>query len=87
VDGSRFEFSVSVPRDERFVATVRSLAVQAARYASCGEAAAESFGASVESAVRARLRDASTEVIAVVVRRAAGPLEVLVDGRPVTVEP
>jgi len=85
VDTNTFEFSLSVPRDERFAPTVRLMAVQAARYVNCSEADAQAFGGSVEKAVHACLRDAAADAtIAVVVRRDGGPVEVLVDGHVVT---
>ena len=88
MDASTFQFTISVPRDTRFIGVVRGMAVQAARYASCGEADAESFAGSVEAAVRARLHEASADgTISVVVRRDAGPLEFLIDGRAVAVQP
>jgi hypothetical protein len=88
VDTNSFEFSLSVPRDARFVPTVRELAVQAARYASCGDADAERFGGSVETAVRACLQESSSASdMSVVVRRDSGAVEVLVDGRTITVDP
>jgi hypothetical protein len=88
VDASTFEFTLSVPRDPQFASMVRGLAVQAARYASCGHADAESFAGSVEAALHACLREASSDAtISVVVRRDAGPLEFLIDGRTIAVEP
>ena len=88
MDASTFEFTISVPRDPQFVSMVRGLAVQAARYAACGTAEAETFAVSVEAAVQACLREASHNAsISVVVRRDAGPLEFLIDGRTVAVEP
>jgi hypothetical protein len=88
VDASRFEFSLTVPRDSRFVETVRLLAMQAARYAGCGEPDAEGFAGSVERAVRASLGEADDGApVTVVVRRESGPVEVSVDGRTLTVEP
>jgi hypothetical protein len=88
VDASTFEFIISVPRDPQFVSMVRGLAVQAARYASCGNSDAETFAVSVEAAVHACLREASSHAtISVVVRRDAGPLEFLIDGRTIAVEP
>ena len=88
MDASTFEFTISVPRDAQFVSMVRGLAVQAARYASCDHADAEIFAGSVEAAVHACLRDPSSNaVMYVVVRRDAGPLEFLIDGRTVAVEP
>jgi len=89
VDASTFEFTVSVPRDAQFVSMVRGLAIHAARYASCGNSDAETFAGSVEAAVHACLREASsnTTISVVVVRRDAGPLEFLIDGRTIAVEP
>ena len=87
MDATTFQFSLSVPRDPQFVSTVRKLAVQAARYASCGDGEAEAFGGSVEKAVRACLQESSGDSIAIIVRRNAGPVEVLVDGHAITVEP
>jgi hypothetical protein len=88
VDASRFEFSLTVPRDARFADTVRLLAEQAARYAGCGAPDTETFAASVETAIRDRLAEApGGEAIAVVVRRDHGPVEVVVDGHALTVEP
>ena len=88
MDASTFEFRLAVPRDPQFVSMVRSLAVQAARYAACGNAEIETFAGSVEAAVHACLRETSPDAtISVVVRRDAGPLEFLIDGRTVAVEP
>ena len=88
MDASTFEFTISVPRDQQFVSMVRGLAVQAARHAACGNAETETFAVSVEAAVHACLREASPNaIISVVVRRDAGPLEFLIDGRTVAVEP
>jgi hypothetical protein len=88
VDASTFVFTISVPREAQFVPMVRSLAVQAARYASCGHADVEMFAGSVEAAVHACLLETSAAAsISVVVRRDAGPLEFLIDGRTIAVEP
>jgi hypothetical protein len=88
VDASTFEFTLTVPRDPQFVSMVRGLAIQAARYAACGNAETETFAVSVEAAVHACLRETSPEAtISVVVRRDAGPLEFLIDGRTIAVEP
>jgi hypothetical protein len=88
VDASTFEFTISVPREAQFVPMVRGLAVQAARYASCAHADAETFAVSVEAAVHACLGETSSGAsISVVVRRDAGPLEFLIDGRVIAVEP
>ena len=88
MDASTFQFTISVPRDAQFVPVVRGMAVQAARYAACGEADAQTFAGSVEAAVRARLGDASADgMISVIVRRDAGPLEILIDGHAIAVQP
>lgn len=88
MDASSFQFTISVPRDPQFVSMVRGLAMHAARYASCGNSEAETFAGSVEAAVHACLREASSNpTISVVVRRDAGPLEFLIDGRTIAVEP
>jgi hypothetical protein len=88
VDARRFQFSLSVPRDAQFAPMVRGLAAQAARYASCSEAEVEAFAGSVDAAVRACLRESSADaIIAITVQRDAGPIEVLVNGRAITVQP
>ena len=88
MDASRFEFSLTVPRDSRFAETVRQLAMQAARYAGCGEPDAGRFAVSVEKAVRASLGEAADGTpVTVVMRRELGPVEVCIDGRTLTVEP
>jgi hypothetical protein len=82
-----FQLDVSVPRDERFVPTVRDLAVQGARFAGCTAEAADAFGKSVEVALGSCLRTSAVETpIAVVVRRNHGPLEVVVDEQTLTLD-
>lgn len=77
-----------VPRGAQFVATVRELAAQAARYAKCSPADTDQFVGSVESALHDCLGAAGPDrVISIVVRRDAGPLELVVDGRAITVDP
>ena len=87
IDAEHFEIELSFPQDVRLAATIRGLAVHAARYAGCGDARAQEFGASVEAVARARLadRDADGDV-AVVVRRMSGPLVVQIDARVVTLD-
>ena len=88
MDASTFEFTISLPRDPQFASMVRGIAIHAARYTSCGNSDAETFAGSVEAAVHACLREASSNaMISVVVRRDAGPLEFLIDGRTIAVEP
>lgn len=82
-----FELTLSLPHDVRLAATVRGLAVQAAHYAGCVGAKAEAFGRSVEEAARGCLAAAPAGAeVAVVVRRAAGPLEVRIDTRTITLD-
>ncbi len=87
MDPTRFELSISVPRDERFAVTVRGLAVHAAQYAGCPAPAAEAFGQRVEEAILAQVEESSAgAVVPVVVRREAGPVEVLVDAQTISVD-
>lgn len=82
-----FQLDVSVPRDERFVPTVRDLAVQGARFAGCSAEVADAFGRTVEAALGTCLRNSTADTpIAVVVRRNQGPLEVLVDEQTITLD-
>lgn len=82
-----FEVTVSLPRDARLVALVRELAVQAAQCAGCGEAEARAFGGTVEAMTREYLdTTAPGTLLPVVLRRAAGPVEVLVDGRRAAID-
>lgn len=86
-DAEHFEIQLSFPQDVRLAATIRGLAVHAARYAGSGDARAEEFGASVEAIARACLADtASGRDVPVIVRRMSGPLEVQIETRVVTLE-
>jgi len=77
-----------VPRGSQFVAIVREFAAHAARYAQCSEADTDRFAGSVERAVRECLGHAAPDrVINIEVQRNAGPLQFLVDGRAITVDP
>jgi hypothetical protein len=49
---TRFELTVSLPPDARFVDALAALAVQAASHAGCGEALAAEFSVAVDAAVR-----------------------------------
>jgi len=80
MDGSTFAFDVAMPRDARFAEAVRRLALQAASYAGGNAGEAEAFAASVELAFQACL-SGSTGDVALTFRRAAGPVEVVIDGR------
>lgn len=69
-----------MPRDARFGEAVRRLALQAATYAGGAAGDAEAFATSVEQAFHAALAGSAGEV-ALTFRRAAGPVEVTIDGR------
>jgi hypothetical protein len=80
MDASTFVFNVALPRDARYAEAVRRLALQAANYAGGNAGEAEAFAASVERAFQACLSE-STGDVPLTFRRAAGPVEVLIDGR------
>jgi hypothetical protein len=80
MNASAFELHVSLPAEARFAQTMRDLAAHAARYAGCGDADADRYGAAVEAIVTA-CADAATEGRAMpvtIARRAAGPVEFLI---------
>ena len=82
-----FQLDVTIPRDVRYSDTVRDLAVQAARFAGCSPPDAATFGRSVATVFDESLRHGSGDApIAIVVRRAEGPLEVLVDEQMITLD-
>jgi predicted small secreted protein len=83
-----FELSVTLPPDDRFAGTAAAIAVHAAQFAGCPPAVAQGFGRDVEAAVRAcvdRLQSAPA-AIPLIVRRDAGPVEAIVDGRTLRVD-
>jgi hypothetical protein len=83
--GPPFEINVSLPHDARFAETARELAVHAARQAGCGEDEARAFGQDVEDVVLRHIdSETSGKPIPLVVRRADGPVEVLINGRTLT---
>jgi hypothetical protein len=82
-----FELNVSLPTDARYTETARDLAVHAARQAGCGELRAEAFGAEVEGVVRGHLEGGNAAPLTLVLRRRSGPVEVLINGRMITIEP
>lgn len=82
-----FELTLSLPHDARFAGTIRDLAVHAAQHVGCGQAKAEAFGRAAEELLRACLADSAPgDDVPVVVRRLAGPLEVLIDERVITLD-
>jgi hypothetical protein len=80
MDGSAFEFEVAMPRDARYGEAVRRLALQAVSYAGGAAGDAEAFAASVEQAFQTSVSGSGGNV-ALTFRRAAGPVEVIIDGR------
>ena len=91
VDGeghSDYELTVSIPCDPRFADTVRELAVHAARHAGCSDARAQAFGREVEEAARGYIAHGGGDAgLPLVFRRTTGPVEVLVNGRTLSVAP
>ena len=82
-----FELTLSLPHDARFAVTIRDLAVHAAQHVGCGQAKAEAFGRAAEELLRACLADSAPErEVPVVVRRLAGPLELLIDKHVITLD-
>ena len=81
MDATSFELAVSMPREARYADAVRRLAVQAAQYAGCAAGDADPFGVTVEQAFTDCLNGATGLDVPMTFRRASGPLEVLVDGR------
>jgi hypothetical protein len=82
VDASTFEMSVTL-EDARFVSAVRALVHTAAQYAGCPASVAGQFARDVEDAIAASFGDgraAREGPLPVTVRRADGPVEVLVNG-------
>ena len=87
--GSRpqFDLTLSLPPDERFAATIRALAIHAAEHAGCLRAQAEAFGRAAEELLKAYLEESTPHrEIAVVVRRADGPLELIIDQHRITLD-
>jgi len=86
VDATTFEVTVSL-QDMRFVGAVRALVDTAAQYAGCPPADAARFAGDVENAIRACLGDHRPDgLLPVTVRRATGPIEVLVDGQVLSLD-
>jgi hypothetical protein len=88
VTAETFVINVTVAPDVRFAATAAAIAVHAAQFAGCPAPAAQAFGRDVEDAVRGcidRTRSAPA-AIPLIVRRDAGPVEVIVDGRTLRVD-
>jgi hypothetical protein len=87
MDATSFEFTLSLPNDDRFAATIRDLAIHAARYAGCARPEADAFGCAVEALLRRCFEDAASDLpLPIVVRRAAGPLEILIGERSIMLD-
>lgn len=88
MDSPRRELKVSLPPDWRFVETVRELAVHAAKHAGCSDARAHAVGEEVQELVRDDLAAGHTDgTIPFVVRWTTRPIEVLINGRRVRLDP
>jgi hypothetical protein len=83
MDCTSFDLTMSVPRDERFAPIVHDLAVHAANYAGCAAADGELFARTVGEAFVASVAAGGGDV-PVLFRRTGGPLEVMLDGRLLT---
>jgi len=83
-----YELNVSLPTDVRFTGTARELAVHAAKHAGCTEARALAFGEEVEGVIRGYLESGNiSPTLPLVLRRRSGPVEALINGRTITIEP
>lgn len=82
-----FELTMSLPHDARFAPAIRDLATHAAQHVGCGPAKAEAFGLAAEELLRRWLEDSGPdEEVPVVMRRVAGPLELRIDDRTITLD-
>ena len=81
MNSTTFEMTVSI-EDERFVGTVGALVLQAAAYAGCESGEATRFAKAVQEAITATLEEPREHpFLPVIVRRRSGPVEVLMNGR------
>jgi hypothetical protein len=79
---------VSLPTDARFTGAARELAVHAAKHAGCTDARAQAFGEEVEGVIRGYLESGNTSpTLPMVLRRRAGPVEALINGRTIAIAP
>jgi hypothetical protein len=83
-----FELNISLPTDARFTDTARELAVHAAKHAGCTEERALAFGEEVAGIIRGYLDDGHAgTTLPLVLRRKSGPVEALINGRTITIQP
>lgn len=81
MNATTFEMTVSI-EDERFVGAVAALVLQAAAYAGCQSTDAAQFAKAVQDAITASLDEPRDHpLMPVIVRRRAGPIEVVMSGR------
>ena len=87
MEAGHFELHVTLPTDARFAETARELAVHAAKHAGCSETRANAFGEEVASVIRGYLDADPDAEVPLVVRRRSGPVEVLINGRVLSLTP
>jgi hypothetical protein len=80
MDPVAFELRLSIPADARLAGMVRDLAVHGVRQIGLGEREATAFGRRVEEAFRESIQGAEPARVSMVMRKAAGPLEVVMSG-------
>jgi hypothetical protein len=86
VNSTTFDMTVSLD-DERFVGAVAVLVLQAAAYAGCPAADAAQFAKTVEDAITASLGEPRDHpLLPVIVRRRSGPIEVVMNGRTLSLD-
>jgi hypothetical protein len=86
VHATTFEIIVSI-EDERFVGAVAAIVLQAAATAGCPSDEAARFAKVVEDAITESLDEPREQaLLPVVVRRRSGPVEVLANGRTLSLE-
>lgn len=85
MDATTFEVTVTVQGD-RYAGAVHALVLCAAEYAGSPSAEANAFATSVEALVCECLVERGQALLPVVVRRRAGPVEVLIDRHILTLE-
>ena len=81
MNATTFEMTVSI-EDERFVGAVSAVVLQAAAYAGCSSEEAARFAQVVQDAIAESLDEPREQsLMPVIVRRRSGPVEVLMNGR------
>ena len=86
MNSTTFEMTVSLD-DERLVGAVGVLVLQAAAYAGCPSGDAAQFAKTVQDAITASLGEPRDQpLLPVIVRRRSGPIEVVMNGRTLTLD-